>query len=124
MSPFVPTEDPAESGSFLDQTFDRIRSNPFLKVLLLLTLVDDLCAVLLAVAGRLPATLAGSLILLSTLAWFFGVALPTLNRELRAQTGRARWSYVGDLVEMFGRVLLCTAILLFTATLVMRAAAA
>ena len=60
----------------------------------------------------------GFMILMSTLAWVFAVGLPTMNRELRSQARTVRWAYLSGLVEMFGRVVLCAVVFIFTAALV------
>ena len=120
MSLYAPIEDPSESGSLLDRTFELVRQNPFLRVLLVLTLIDDAAAVLLAflMPGEMQPVVAGSMILMSTLAWVFAVGLPTMNRELRSRARTVRWAYLSVLVEMFGRVVLCAVVVIFTAALV------
>ena len=120
MSLYAPIEDPSESGSLLDRTFEQVRQNPFLRVLLVITLIDDAAAVLLAflMPGEMQPVIAGSMILMSTLAWVFAVGLPTMNRELRSQARTVRWAYLSGLVEMFGRVVLCAVVFIFTAALV------
>ena len=120
MSLYAPIEDPSESGSLLDRTFEQVRQNPFLRVLLVLTLIDDAAAVLLAflMPGEMQPVIAGSMILMSTLAWVFAVGLPTMSRELRGQARTVRWAYLSVLVEMFGRVVLCAVVVIFTAALV------
>ncbi len=120
MSFYAPTEDPSESGSLLDRTFEQVRQNPFLRVLLVLTLIDDAAAILLAflMPDAMQPVIAGFMILMSTLAWVFAVGLPAMNRELRSQVQAVRWAYLSALVEMFGRVILAAAVFIFTAALV------
>ncbi len=120
MSLYAPIEDPSESGSLLDRTFEQVRRNTFLRVLLVLTLIDDAAAILLAFLApdAMQPVIAGFMILMSTLAWVFAVGLPAMNRELRSHARTVRWAYLSALVEMFGRVVLAAVVFIFTAALV------
>ncbi len=120
MSLYAPIEDPSESGSLLDRTFEQVRRNTFLRVLLVLTLIDDAAAILLAFLApdAMQPAIAGLMILMSTLAWVFAVGLPAMNRELRSHARTVRWAYMSVLVEMFGRVVLAAVVFIFTAALV------
>ena len=120
MSLYAPIEDPSESGSLLDRTLEQVRQNLVLRVLLVLTLVDDAAAILLAflMPGAMQPAIAGFMILMSTLAWVFAIGLPAMNRELRTHAKTVRWAYLSALVEMFGRVVLAAVVFIFTAALV------
>ena len=58
------------------------------------------------------------LALLSVLTWFFAVVLPMMNREVRVSVGADDSTYWGELVEMFGRVVLVAQTGLYSALLV------
>jgi hypothetical protein len=84
-----------------------------------LTLVNHLMALVFIVLRALSPAMAGLLVLLSMLTWFFAVVLPLMNRDVRTNLGAPTHSYFSELVEMFGRVVLlaqtagCTALLIY-----------
>ena len=118
MSPHMPVEDPSRGSSLLDQTAVHVRSSLLLRVLLAVTLVNTAATLVLAVLHRINIHLTATVILLSTLAWFFAVGLPVMNREVRLRVSGSKRSYVSDLIEMFYRVVLGALTLLWTAMLV------
>ena len=119
MSPFLPVEDPSDRGSLADQSLAYVRENPVLRVTLVLTMVDHIGVLVLLALGTLSAQSAGMLVLFSVLGWFFAVALPVMNREVRIRLGAGRVGYWGEVVEMFARVVLCALTGLYTVFLVL-----
>lgn len=108
MSPQIPVEDPSRRDSLVDRTATYVRGNVLLRVLLIATAIDHIAAIVLVIAGRLAAGWAGFLVLMSVFAWFFAVPLPVMNRAVQADAGLEGGStYMTELVEMFGRVVLC-----------------
>ncbi|MEE8107048.1 MAG: hypothetical protein V3T86_16050 [Planctomycetota bacterium] len=118
MSPHLPVEDPSHGASLLDQLGVQIRSSLLLRVLLVVTLGNCGAAVLLALTGHLGARLAGTVLLLMGLSWFFAVGLPLMNREVRFHMSGTRGGYWTELVEMFFRVILAASTFLCTAMLI------
>ena len=121
MSPHPPVEDPSKGASLLDQVGVQIRSSLLLRVLLVVTLGNCGAAVLLALTGHLGSRLAGTVLLLMGLSWFFAVGLPLMNREVRFHMSGMRGGYWTELLEIFFRVVLaaltflCTAMLIYAA---------
>jgi hypothetical protein len=89
-----------------------------LRIALVLTVVDHLAVLVLLAVGKLTPQSAGMLVLFSVLGWFFAVALPVMNREVRLRLG-APVGYWGEVVEMFARVVLCALTGLYTALLLL-----
>jgi hypothetical protein len=118
MAPHLPVEDPSKRGSLVDLTVDYVRGNLVLRVVLVATILNHVGAVALVVLERLRGEMAGLLALLSVLSWFFAVCLPVISREARIRMGGARFSYWGEMVEMFAAVVLCVQTGLFSAILV------
>ena len=106
MTPHIPVEGPSDRDSLVDQTVAYVRSNPLLRITMIVTSIDYLAAIALVLLGRLNGEMAGLLALLSILSWFFAVCLPVMHRELRVQLGGARFFYWSEVVEMFFRVVL------------------
>lgn len=121
MSPFLPVEDPSDRGSLADRTLAYVRQNPLLRITFVLTMADHAAVLVLLAVGRLKPQPAGLLVLLSVLGWFFAVALPVMNREVRHRLGVDPVGYWGEVVEMFARVVLCALTGLYTALLVLAA---
>jgi len=100
---------------------DRITAYVFLRrpvrIALVLTLIDHLVAVVAVVAGWIPIAVAGFLVLLNLLTWFFAVVLPVMNREVRAGLGVGAGSYWGSVVERFAEVVLVGQTLLYSLAL-------
>jgi len=117
MNPHLPIEDPSERDSLVEQTTGYVRQSKLLRVLLVLTLADYAMAVLAVFLGRLGLEMAGFLVLLSMLAWFFAVGMPVMNREIDLRAG-IRNRYWREVAEMFCRVVLCAFTAIFTALLV------
>jgi hypothetical protein len=109
---------PPPPVSLAERTVSYVRSYPLLRALLALSLADYAFSAALAVAGRLTWEMAGFLILLNLCAWFFGVAVPILNRSFRELLGASPLSYWGNVVEKFARIVLCALCGLYTAMLV------
>ena len=103
---------------FTERTAAYVRRNPLLRALLLLTFLDYVGSATLAFLGLLNWQMAGFLVLLSLLTWFFAVAMPMLNRSVRENLGADPRSYWGGVVEKFARVVLCAQTGLYTALLV------
>jgi len=99
-----------------------VRRRWALRWALILTCINHLLAIVLISLGHLTLPLGGFLVMLSVLTWFFGVALPMMNREVRFQMGGNRTSYWSDLVEQFARVVVCLQTLLYTVALCWAAA--
>lgn len=119
MTPFLPVEDPSDRGSLAERTFAYVRANPLLRIMLVVTVVNHAGAVALLLLGFLGAEIAGLLIMLSVLTWFFAVALPVMNREVRLRLQGEATGYWSEVVEMFARVVLCAQTGLYTALLIM-----
>ncbi len=117
MNRHLPVQDPTDHGSLADQTAAYVRGHPLLRMVLALTVVNHIAAILLALSGALQTEIAGLLVLLSVMTWFFGVGLPVLNREVRHRIGAPRESYWGQVVETFARVVLCAQTGLYSAAL-------
>ena len=117
MSPFIPVEDPSERGSLVDRTVTYVRSSQLLRIVLTVTLVNHAAAVALVLTSRMVIEFAGLLVLLSILTWFFAVALPVMNREVRTYMGAEATGYWGEVVEMFARVVLGAQTAAYTALL-------
>jgi hypothetical protein len=116
----LPVED--DRGSLADQSLGYVRSSAVLRIALLATAVDHLVALALVVLGRVSADAAGIFALFSVLAWFFAVCLPIMNRRVRARLGAPETGYWGEVVEMFGRVVLCVQTGLYTGMVIYGAA--
>ncbi len=116
--PPSPVEEPSHRGSVVDRSTSYVWGHPALRVALIVTFVDHVVAIVMAIAGPLSPAMAGLLALLSVLTWFFAVVLPMMNREVRASVGADSASYWGELVEMFGRVVLVAQTALYSTLLV------
>lgn len=119
----LPVEDPYDRGSLADRSRQYVRASPALRIALLVTAADHVVAVLLVAAGRVsPPEVAGVFALFSVFAWFFAVCMPVMNRTVRARLGAPETGYWGEVVEMFGRVVLCVLTAFYTAFVVYGAA--
>ncbi len=118
MPPHTSLEEPAPRGSVVNRSTSYVWGNPALRGALMVTFVDHAGAVVMVIMGLLSAAMAGLLALLSVLTWFFAVVLPMMNREVRVNVGVDSTSYWGELVEMFGRVVLVAQTGLYSALLV------
>ena len=107
-----------EPARFTERTTSYVRRNPLLRALLLLTMIDYAASATLAFLGLLNWQMAGFLVLLSLMTWFFAVAMPILNRSVRENLGANPRSYWGSVVEKFARVVLCAQTGLYTALLI------
>jgi hypothetical protein len=107
MTPTSPSRDSSRTVPLIDRLVDQVRGSLVLQAVLFLSLVDYAGAFLLALLGRIPWAGAGVLVALSALTWYFGLGLPLLNRERNARLGSERMRYWGEVVEMFGRVVVC-----------------
>lgn len=107
MTSTSPTRDSSSGASLVDRLVDQVRGSFVLQAVFFLSLVDYAGAFLLALLGRVPWTGAGVLVALSALTWYFGLGVPLLNRERNARLGSERMRYWGEVVEMFGRVVVC-----------------
>ena len=107
-----------QSTSLVERTSEYVRSNPLLRALIALTVVDFGGSAILAVLGKLAWSWAGMLVLLSLLTWFFAVMMPIMNRTVRESLGAPPESYWGGIVETFARVVLCAQTGIYTAILV------
>jgi len=105
MNPQIPLEDPSPGDSLSQRTAVYIRRSVLLQGVLALTACDHIAALLMVALGTMQAFVAGFLVLLSLLTWFFAVILPVINREVRAHAGVGQ-TYLAELVETFGRVVL------------------
>jgi hypothetical protein len=119
VSPFLPVEDPSDRGSLADRTLAYVRENPVLRITLVLTMVDHAGALVLLALGLLTPQSTGLLVLLNVLGWFFAVALPVMNREVRVRMGAEPVGYWGEVVEIFARVVLCALTGLYSAALLL-----
>jgi len=117
----LPAEDPYDRGSLADRSFQYVRSNPALRIALVVTALDHFGAIALVLLDRIPADTAGLLALFSVLAWFFAVCMPLMNRAVRGHLGAPESHYWGEVVEMFGRVVVCVQAVLYTTALVLYA---
>ncbi len=120
--PHLPVEDPYDRGSLADRSRDYVRASLALRIALLLTAADHLAAIALVIGGRVPPEAAGIFALFSVLAWFFAVCVPVMNRTVRSRLGAPETGYWGEVVEMFGRVVICLGTALYTAFVVWGAA--
>jgi hypothetical protein len=114
----LPVEDPYDRGSLVDRSRHYVRASPALRIALLATAVDHAAAILLVAIGRVAPEVAGVFALFSVLAWFFAVCMPVMTRTVRARLGAPEAGYWGEVVEMFGRVVLCVITALYTAVMV------
>jgi hypothetical protein len=123
MAPHLPVEDPYDRGSLVDRSLSYVRASPALRIALWATVVDHVAAILLVVIGRIQhPEVAGVFALFSVLAWFFAVCMPVMNRTLRGSLGAPETGYWGEVVEMFGRVVLCVQTVLYTGIVAFAAA--
>ena len=118
MSPQLPVEDPTRRGSLTDRITTYVWGNPVLRWVLIVTLADHVAAIALLLVGLVSPAIAGLLALFSGLTWFFAVVLPMMNREVRTHVGVQTGGYWSELVEMFGRVVLCLQTGLYTVMLI------
>ncbi|MHC4547888.1 MAG: hypothetical protein ACYTEZ_03850 [Planctomycetota bacterium] len=118
MTPQIPVEGPSDRGSLVDQTVAYVRSNPLLRIAMVVTVLDHLGAMVLVVTGKMAGQAAGILALFSVLSWFFAVCMPVMNREVRVRMGGLAVSYWSQVLEMFFRVVLFGLTGLYTALLV------
>jgi len=116
-----PVDQPSRIATLLDRVSDGVRRSLLLRMVLVLSVANYAGAALFALAGRLPWALAGVLTALSLLTWYFGLGVPLLNREVHERLGSQRFRYWGEVVEMFGRVVLVAHAILFTGMLAMLA---
>jgi len=118
VSPQGPVKDPSQDAPLLEQVATQIRRSLLLRVLLVVTLGNCGGAVLLSLTGHLSSRLAGTVLLLMGLSWFFAVGLPLMNREVRFRMSGTRGGYWTDLIEIFFRVILAASTFLCTAMLI------
>lgn len=116
--PHLPVEDPYDRGSLVDRSRHYVRASLALRIALVLTAVDHVAAIALVVAKRVSPQAAGVFALFSVFAWFFAVCMPVMNRTVRSRLGAPETGYWGEVVEMFGRVVLCFQTALYTAAIV------
>jgi hypothetical protein len=114
----LPVEDPYDRGSLSERSRHYVRASPALRIALLATVVNHIAAVALVAIGRVAAEVAGVFALFSVLTWFFAVCMPVMNRTVRVRLGGPETGYWGEVVEMFGRVVLCFMTAFYTAALV------
>lgn len=107
MTPHLPIEDPSDRSSLVDRTTAYVWASRLLRVLFILTVIDHVAALLLVAAGAMAGFVAGLVAFFSVLAWFFGVLMPVMNREVRIRFGVEGQSHWGDVTEMFCQVALC-----------------
>jgi hypothetical protein len=119
----LPAEDPYDRDSLAERSIHYVRSSVALRIALLATAFDHAAAIALVLMGRVPAGVAGVFALFSVLAWFFAVCLPVMNRTVRVRLGVPETGYWGEVVEIFGQVVLCVQSVLYTAMVVYGAAA-
>jgi len=123
MAPHLPVEDPYDGGSLVDRSLSYVRASPALRIALWVTAIDHVAAILLVLLGRIHhAEAAGVFALFSVLAWFFAVCMPVMNRTLRVKIGAPETGYWSEVVEMFGRVVLCFQTVLYTGIMAYAAA--
>ena len=113
----LPVEDPYDDGSLVDRSREYVRTSPALRIALVATAVNHVAAIALAAIGLVSMAMVGVFALFSTLAWFFAVCLPVMNRSVRAHFG-APEGYWSEVVEMFGRAVLCIQTALYTAGII------
>lgn len=111
----LPVEDPYDHGSLAERSRHYVRASVALRFALLFTAVNHVAAVVLVVVGRVSPEVAGVFALFSVLAWFFAVCMPVMNRTVRTRLGAPETGYWSEVVEMFGRVVLCLQTALYTA---------
>jgi len=99
-----------------------VRRRRSLRWALIVTCINHLLAIVLISLGHMTLAMGGFLGMLSVLTWFFGVALPMMNREVRFQLGGDRTGYWSDLVERFARMVVCLQTLLYSVALCWAAA--
>ena len=114
----LPVEDPYDRGSLVDRSRQYVRASPALRIAFLVTAADHIAAVILVAAGRASPEVAGVFALFSVLAWFFAVCMPVMKRIVRVRLGGSETGYWGEVVEMFGVVVLCVQTVLYTAAVV------
>ena len=105
MNPQIPLDDPSANPSLSQRTALYIRASVLLQGVLVLTACNHVAVLVLLVLGITSPSMAGFLVLLSLLTWFFAVVLPVINRAVRAHAGVGQ-TELGDLVERFGRLVL------------------
>jgi len=118
----LPVEDPYDRGSLVDRSRQYVRASLALRIAFLVTAIDHIAAVALVAVGGVSPEVAGVFALFSVLAWFFAVCMPVMNRTVRVRLGAAETGYWGEVVEMFGRVVLCVQTALYTAAVAYGAA--
>jgi hypothetical protein len=118
----LPVEDPYDRDSLVDRSLHYVRSSIALRIALMTTVFDHAAALALVLVKRVPAGVAGVFALFSVLAWFFAVCLPVMNRAVRVRFGAPETGYWGEVVEIFGQVVLCVQSVLYTAMVVYGAA--
>ncbi len=116
--PHLPVEDPYDRGSFMDRSRHYVRASPALRIALLVTAVDHVAAIALVLVGRVSPEVAGVFALFSVLAWYFAVCMPVMNRTVRTRLGAPETGYWSEVVEMFGRVVLCLQTALYSAAVI------
>jgi hypothetical protein len=115
--PHLPVEDPYDRGSLVERSRHYVRASPALRIALIVTAVDHVAAIALVAIGRVSPEVVGVFALFSVLAWFFAVCIPVMNRTVRTRFGVSATGYWGEVVEMFGRVVLCFQTALYTAAI-------
>jgi hypothetical protein len=116
--PHLPVEDPYDRGSFVDRSRHYVRASPALRIALLVTAIDHMAAIALVLVGRVAPEVAGVFALFSVLAWYFAVCMPVMNRAVRSRLGVPEAGYWDEVVEMFGRVVLCFLTALYSAAVI------
>jgi len=116
--PHLPVEDPYDRGSFVDRSRHYVRASPALRIALLVTAIDHIAAIALVLVGRVAPEVAGVFALFSVLAWYFAVCMPVMNRAVRSRLGAPETGYWDEVVEMFGRVVLCFQTALYSAAVI------
>jgi len=116
MSPLA-MPDPAGGPPLVDRITAYVFHRRSLRVSLVLSLIDHLVAVVAVIAGWADIATAGLLVLLNLLTWFFAVALPVMNREVRAGLGADARTYWSEIVERFAQVVLLGETLLYSLAL-------
>jgi hypothetical protein len=114
----LPVEDPYDHGSLADRSREYVRASLALRIALVATAANHLAAIVLVLIGRVSVEMAGVFALFSVLAWFFAVCLPVMNRTVRERLGGQETGYWSELVEMFGRVVLCLQTGLYSAAVI------
>ncbi len=116
--PHLPVEDPYDRGSFVDRSRHYVRASPALRIALVVTAIDHIAAIALVLIGRVSPEVAGVFALFSVFAWYFAVCMPVMNRSVRSRLGAPETGYWGEVVEMFGRVVLCFQTALYSAAVI------